>query len=167
MEENTVSIIISIVALLIAIYTFYQSKSGKKETHTKNDFNAIPLQLQAYERLVMLCERLSLPNLISRTNQPDLPVKEMQVLLLEHIKQEFEYNASQQIYVSAPAWEAVRNLKDQNMLTINQVAASLPPNAKAGDLNKKLLEIIMNEKEKSLHTVVMDVINFEAKKVMK
>ena len=87
-----------------------------------------PLQLQAYERLVMLAERISIPNLVSRANQQQgLSARQMQLLLLESIKQEFEYNTSQQIYVSPVAWDAVKNLKDQNMLIINQVGSTLPP----------------------------------------
>ena len=45
----------------------------------------------------MLAERIALPNLISRANQPGLTAKEMQLLLLENIKQEYEYNMTQQI----------------------------------------------------------------------
>jgi hypothetical protein len=114
----------------------------------------------------MLTERIALPNLISRVSQPQFSAKEMQIVLLENIKQEFEYNSSQQIYVSRVAWEAVRNLKDQNMITINQIANVLPPDARATDLNKQILEIILNQKEKDLHSLVLDTLNFEAKQIM-
>ncbi|MFX8071243.1 hypothetical protein ABTK88_19155, partial [Acinetobacter baumannii] len=73
------------------------------------------LQLQAYERLTLLVDRITLPNLISRLNNPDFSAQEMQVLLTQTIKQEFDYNITQQIYVSAESWEAVKNLKEQNM----------------------------------------------------
>ena len=89
------------------------------------------------------------------------------LLLLESIKQEFEYNTTQQIYVSPVAWEAVKNLKDQNMLIINQVAATLPPEASGLDLNKALLEFVMTQKKGALHTVVLEALNYEAKKMMK
>ena len=38
-----------------------------------------PLQLQAYERLVILTERVALPNIVSRANQPGLTAREMQL----------------------------------------------------------------------------------------
>jgi hypothetical protein len=166
MEDSPISLIISVVALLIAIISFFQSKKEKKRETPREFFYTTPLQLQAYERLVMLTERIALPNLISRVSQPQFTAKEMQLVLLENIKQEFEYNISQQIYVSRVAWEAVRNLKDQNMITINQVANVLSPDARANDLNKQLLEIILNQKEKDLHAVVLDTLNFEAKEIM-
>ena len=166
MNESTISIIISIVALAISIGSFIFSKGDKKEPKLEKDGTYVPLQLQAYERLVLLCERIAIPNLISRVSQPHFSAKEMQMLLIDSIKQEFEYNSSQQIYVSSVAWEAVRNLRDQSMLIINQVANILPPDAKASDLNKQLLEVIMNQKEAALHTIVLNALNFEAKKLM-
>lgn len=166
MEENSISLIISILALLIAILSYFLSKRTKKAERPNEFFNTMPLQLQAYERLVMLTERIALPNLISRVSQPQYTAKEMQMVLLDNIKQEFEYNSSQQIYVSRVAWEAVRNLKDQNMITINQIANVLPPDATATDLNKQLLEIILSQKEKDLHAFVLDTLNYEAKEIM-
>jgi hypothetical protein len=168
MNESIISIVISVIALVIALLAFYKKGEKKEEVVTPvNQYNSVPLQLQAYERLVLLTERLSLPNLISRISLPNATAKEMQVMLTENIKQEFEYNASQQIYVSQVAWEAVRNLRDQNMLIINQVANVLPPDATGSDLNKQLLEVIMQQNDAALHTIVLNAINFEAKKLMK
>src|SRR5581483_6830909 len=82
-----------------------------------------PLQLQAYERLILLVDRIDLPNLISRTSQACLSARDMQAVLTQTIRQEFEYNVTQQIYVTHESWEAVRNLKDQNLLIINQIAS--------------------------------------------
>jgi hypothetical protein len=167
MTETTLSIIISIAALLISIISFFLSKNKKQlPVPSTEKFNSIPLQLQAYERLTVLCERIAIPSLISRTNHPLATGKEMQALLIENIKQEFEYNASQQIYVSKVAWDAVRNLRDQSILIINQVANLLPADAKANDLNKQLLQVMMNHQDAALHTIVLDALSFEAKKLM-
>ena len=169
MDDNLISIIISSVALVIALGTFFllNQQRGQKTAANENNFNSRPLQLQAYERLVVLTERITLHNLISRANQPGLSAREMQMILLENIKQEYEYNASQQIYVSPVAWEAIRNLKDQNMLIINQVAAALPPEATGTDLNKILLDVMMKQQKGQLHTIVLEALNFEARKLMK
>ena len=168
MQETTISIIVAAVALLVALYSIYTA-SRQKATNpvVKDDFSSRPLQLQAYERLVLLCERISIPNLISRTNISQLSARDMQIILLENIKQEFEYNASQQIYVTPIAWESVRNLKDHSMLIINQVAGVMPPDARASDLNRQLLDVVMNQQEQPLHLAVLDTLSFEAKKLMK
>ena len=169
MEQVTVNFIVAIIALLVALYSFYlvndlRKKSARPETDAGS---SRPLQLQAYERLVMLAERISIPNLVSRANQPGLDSRQMQMLLIDSIKQEFEYNTTQQIYVSPTAWEAVKSLKDQNMLMINQVGSSMPKEATGIELNRRLLEFCMHSKKGGLHEVVMEALNFEAKKLMR
>ena len=170
MDQNMITLLMALVALLISFYCFYlinEQRKTSKHAADKDSFNTRPLQLQAYERLVMLAERIAIPNLVSRVNQPGLNAREMQLLLLESIKQECEYNATQQIYVSPVAWEAIKNLKDQNMLIINQVAASLPAEASGMDLNRMLLDFIMTQKKGALHGIVLEALNYEAKKIVK
>ncbi len=163
MEFSTISIIFSILATVIAILAFFKSDNKDKGTE---DFTTRPLQLQAYERLVLLCERIAMPNLISRVSQPGLSAREMQVFLIETIKQEYEYNASQQIYVSQKAWDAVRGLRDQNMLFINTMANTVPQDATARDLNRAIMEAMMREEKAAFHTYVTATLNAEAKKLM-
>lgn len=168
MEMTMVSLIVSTLALLIALGTFYfWNSERRKPKPEESTFTTRPLQLQAYERLVMLAERIAIPNLVSRANVGGMGAREMQLLLLESIKQEYEYNATQQIYVSPVAWSAVKNLKDQNMLIINQVAATLPPESTGLDLNRRLMEFMMSQKKGELHTIVLEALNYEAKKLMK
>jgi len=168
MDTNMVGLIVAILAMLISFYTFYLVNDRLKKTNPDPDsFTSRPLQLQAYERLVMLTERIGLPGLISRANQPGINARNMQILLVESIKQEFEYNATQQIYVSPVAWEAVKSLKDQNIYIINQVSSSLPAEATGLDLNKRLMEFSMTQKKGAMHEIVLEALNFEAKKLMR
>jgi hypothetical protein len=138
-------------------------KSAKPQTASVTPFQ---LQLQAYERLILLSERIALPNLVNRLNAQGLSSRDMQGLLTETIRQEFDHNITQQIYVSAEAWDAIKNLKEQNIFIVNQVASFLPPSASASDLNKNLLEMIMANPKASLHGVVAEVLSYEAKKVL-
>jgi hypothetical protein len=177
--DNTALILVSIgvlVVLLLLYYYFYQK--DKKALPAESKITPVAaamapaadtrqLQLQAYERLVILADRIAIPNLISRNNQPGLSKTDMQLLLTQTIRQEFDHNLSQQIYVSADAWEAVRNLKEQNMHLINQVASILPADANGLDLNKRLLEFVLSQPQGSLHTLVQEAVSGEAKKLMK
>ena len=114
MDTPTLSLILSTFAILLSFLVCYLWFTKKENKRSADDaYSTRPLQLQAYERLVILTERVALPNLVSRANQPGLSAREMQILMLESIKQEFEYNSSQQIYVSHVAWQAVNNLKEQ------------------------------------------------------
>lgn len=166
-------------ALLIALilggslaYIFWRERvRAEKEEKTKpapsQNINPLQLQLQAYERLILLTERIALPNLINRINQPGLAGKDMQMMLTHTIRQEFDHNVTQQLYVSNEAWDAVKNLKEQNIHIINQVASYLPPDVSGIELNKQLLEMIAQNPKMTLHSVVAEVLSFEAKKLMR
>ena len=170
MDQNMITLFVAVIALLVSLYAFYLvNEQRKKKVKETDGFTSRPLQLQAYERLVLLAERIAIPSIVSRANQQQqsLDARQMQIILLESIKQEYEYNTSQQIYVSPVAWEAVRNLKDQNMLIINQVAVTLPAGASGLDLNRRLMEFIMASKKGTLHEIVLEALNYEAKKLMR
>ncbi len=168
MDNQTLSLIFSAAALLISLVTFFLWNNNRQVKKIQEpSFSIRPLQLQAYERLVVLTERIALPNLVSRANQAGMSAKEMQLVLLESIKQEFEYNSSQQIYVSPVAWQALNNLKEQNMLIINQIAQTLPADARGIDLNKRIMEVILAQDKNALHNIVLDALNYEARKLMK
>jgi len=163
-------LLILIIVVFVAAGAFYLmfSKNGKENKFAlgEGSMATLQMQLQAYERLILLTDRIALPNLISRTNQQSASAKEMQQMLLQSIKEEFNHNITQQIYVSADAWTAIKNLKEQNMLIINQFANVLPPHATGLDLSKMLLEYLMNDKKGALHEVVGEVLSYEAKRLL-
>lgn len=169
MDALTVLFIVSMVVFIIGSFFVLWGKNKKtdKKPSTENASSlSHQMQLQAYERLTLLVDRIALPNLISRLNKSGLTAKEMQLILIQTIKQEFDYNITQQIYVSAAAWNAVKNLKDQTMLVINQYASTLPQEATSADLNKLLLEYLMNDTKGNLHELVSEAISYEARKLL-
>lgn len=135
--------------------------SGKSAVHSA----VLPLQLQAYERLVLLVERINPQHLISRVFQPNFMVVDMQILLVQTIKAEYDHNISQQIYVSAAAWEAVKTLKEQTIILINQIASQLPQDAPAMELNRQILETFLQTGE-SPAEITARIVNAEAKKII-
>jgi hypothetical protein len=176
MDTNEL-IIASVIATLLAGVLAYllwrqrkESKKGQKKDSREEDASHDPasrvLQLQAYERLILLTDRISIPNLIHRANQPGLNAREMQSLLAMSIRQEFEHNITQQIYVSPEAWDAVRNFKEQNLLIINQVASFMPAEAPGIELNKNLLDLLVQNPKVSLQNIVSEALAYEAKKLM-
>jgi hypothetical protein len=168
--ETLIYILVGAVCLVLgglAVNLAWERKVKNRKMFVSSDNSAnTQLQLQAYERLVVLVDRIALPNLISRVGQTDISAREMQLILTRNIREEFEYNISQQIFVSPDAWNSVKNLKEQNLLTINQLANILPPNASGLDLNKQLLQYLMNDRKGTLHEVVSEVLSYEAKKLL-
>jgi len=175
-NEFVIALIIALLLGAVLVYLFLkqrkQIKEPKKETREEIRDTGVAgpstraLQLQAYERLILLTDRIALPNLISRLNQPGLTARDMQGLLAQSIRQEFEHNITQQIYVSAEAWDAVRNYKEQNLLIVHQVGSFLPPEASGIELSKHLLDLLVQSPKASLQTVVSEALSYEAKKLM-
>ena len=164
MDLSVASLIVSGIAVVIALFALLRKPAPAPAGGEK--FDSTALRLQAYERLVLLTERIALPNLISRLNQPGISAAEMKLILTENIKQEFEYNSTQQLYVTPISWDAVRNLKEQNIMVVHQVASILPLDASAAELNKRILEVLMSQPNGALHEMVSQALNFEAKKLM-
>lgn len=158
------TVVIGLMIAGFAGYLFYlQRKNQRDEQQSKRA--SVSLQLQAYERLTLLTDRIALPNLISRLGNPDISASEMQYLLIKNIKDEFDYNISQQIYVSPEIWNAIRNLKENNLLIINRVGLSVPSIASAATLNRAILEYLMQDQKANLHEVVSEALSYEAKKL--
>lgn len=169
-SENTQLILIILVAILILgllAYVFFRPRTTAGEkTAAAPGPSTIPLQLQAYERLIILAERIGLRHLIGSFPTEGLSAREYQAMLVDAVKKEYEYNVSQQIYVAPKAWEAVQNLKEQNIFVVNQLASYIPQDATAKDLGKAIAEYLAGNEHASLQQIVMEALNFEAKKLM-
>ena len=102
-----------------------------------------PVKLQAYERVVLLLERISPESLIMRTAKPDMTAKQLHAALVSSVRNEYEHNLSQQIYMSNEAWEMVKNARGTVVRLINNVAAQLPQAATGEELSRLVLEEVM------------------------
>ena len=98
------------------------------------------LKLLAYERIILFIERMKPDSLIPRTLTPSLTGKEYQLALIGEIRREFEYNLSQQLYLSENAWTVTVNYKDNIITLINSASADCLPTDTAADLARKILE---------------------------
>ncbi len=166
MDSSTLLSIVfglAIVAFLVYILVI-QPKKNEPIPNSQKQHS--PLQLQAYERLLLLVDRIALPNIISRTPSEGLSARDMQYVLTKNIREEFDYNVTQQIYVTPESWNAIKNLKEKNILYINQVAQELPSDAIGMDLQKILLTFLVNEPKANLHELVSEALSFEAKKYL-
>ena len=90
---------------------------------------AAPIRLQAYERMALFLERISPESLILRCYQPGMDTHLLQGVLTKNIRDEWEHNLSQQIYLSGEAWTRIREAKEEVLGMVNSSAVSLPAGA--------------------------------------
>jgi hypothetical protein len=115
------------------------------EFRVKNSGKVTPVRLQAYERLALVLERISPQSLLMRVSPHELTTSDYQQLLLSNIRQEFEHNLSQQIYVSPMLWETIRSARENLIGIINRSAEEVGSNSSALSLSKKIIENYIEE----------------------
>jgi len=89
------------------------------------------LRMQAYERLMLFCERIDVPALLMRLNNEDITASQLKNVLLISIQKEYEHNLTQQAYISGQLWDMVTFLKDKTIDVIGAVYAAGPSDDKS------------------------------------
>lgn len=112
---------------------FYEMKKESAKALT-------PVKLTAYERLALFLERMKPESLLIRTQAPNMTVHELHIVLLNTIREEFEHNVTQQIYVGNDVWLLTRNAKDSLIQLINTIASDMPDDVPALELSKMIIE---------------------------
>ncbi len=120
---------------------FYRYEEKKQLLIAKADLkkHALPIRLQAYERLALFLERISPAKLVQNIKPASDDKNQYELSLIFQIESEYEHNLSQQIYVSNQCWEMITTSKNATMLFIKQTSEN--DNIKtAYDLQKALIE---------------------------
>lgn len=135
----------SLIVGLIAYYFFKEhtkNEDGRRRFLLKKDMqvSAMPLRLQAYERLALFLERISPNKLMVRVYPISSNKEDYENLLIQNIEQEMEHNLAQQIYVSEKCWSIVTAAKNATIQLIRK--ASL---LEKTDTANKLREVVLTE----------------------
>ncbi|MBU6325129.1 MAG: hypothetical protein KJS92_06535, partial [Bacteroidetes bacterium] len=138
-------------SLVVFLTASYLMKIQSRETLQKmamesrklNQNLITPVRLQAYERMVLFLERISPNQLIINLNQPNMSAHALRADMLTTVNQEFAYNVSQQVYISAQAWNVIKVVKEQVIQMINAHYELMPEHAMAPDLSRAIIETLM------------------------
>jgi hypothetical protein len=148
------------VLLLIWFWITNRKKPVKGPSKAEETKIILPLRLQAAERLILYLERITPQNLILRLNHPEMAATEFQTLLVKTIREEFEYNLSQQLYISAHSWELIKSAKEETISLINRAAGSLPQGAASAELIRMIFDLSM-EKNRQAAENAIDILKKE------
>ncbi len=128
-----------------------QFKEGKKD-ETRKEITS--LRFQAYERIVLFLERISPSNMVLRVSQPGMSKEMLQAELLRTVREEYEHNLAQQIYMSDKAWELVKNAKEEVLSDINTAAAKMTDKNTAADYGQQVISMHLEKKSKAYDTAL-------------
>ncbi len=163
---------LTISGLLVVMAAFYiarpylerfekQQLIGLKQTFTKE---TLPLRLQAYERLVLLIDRINPANILVRLNDQGLSAGELHYLVLTEIRNEYQHNITQQLYVSIVSWDITKRVKNDTVLLMNSALKAIPAEASALAFGKLVLEQI-SRMERDPYEVAAALIRDEAEQL--
>ena len=119
------------VAALILLFRLIRMKdsefrnNGKMELKRQSLKIIMPLKVQAYERFLLYLERVQLPQLVKRVYVPGMEKGTFHLQLLQNVREEFEHNLAQQLYVAGTTWSAVMNAKEELVNQINETFEQL------------------------------------------
>lgn len=99
----------------------------------------LPLRLQAYERIMLFMERINPDNMLVRLNAANYTAAELHSIIISEVRNEYQHNITQQIYVTSRAWGVAKRVKEDTLNLIGTAVKSLPENASGLDLGKTIL----------------------------
>ena len=143
-------------AMYLTITAFLKTQFEEKQLDQKRKQIEItlPIRLQAYERMCLFLERISPNNLLIRLNGSATHALEFQQILLREVREEFNHNLSQQVYMSIEVWEDIRAAQQEVITLINQAAADIPAEASPLELSKKIFgKIIQDNRNPTAHAL--------------
>ena len=102
-------------------------------TNQKSESFNLDLRMQAYERLTIFLSRIDPWRLLTLINISEKNIKKIEHTLIQIIISEFEYNLSQQVYVSDDLWELIESSKNKTVDLVLLVNSKLKTNANGND----------------------------------
>lgn len=143
----TIPSVVVLVAMYLMFKQYFQHQTQIRVMDSRKERAQItlPLRLQAFERLILLCERIDLADLVLRLKTPGTSSNALRSALLLAIQQEYEHNLTQQLYVSEELWSILLAAKDKTMDLIAMAAVGLEPGANADDYASQLMNIASQE----------------------
>ena len=151
-EDNLVQLFFYLLpALLVGALAFYffnlftrnEEQRRRFLLQKENQKQALPIRLQAYERMTLFLERITPSNLLIRVSGSGQTATDYHRMLINDIRNEYNHNLSQQIYMTEQTWERIQSAKENVVTLINRSFHEMSDKSKGTELAKRILETII------------------------
>lgn len=156
---NIITVILFLLIFAVAAYFIYsltkqyfnnQHQARLVDLQQQRAQPTLPLRLQACERLILFCERISIPNLVSRLRTEGASVNDLRMAMIIAIQQEFEHNITQQLYVSENLWNIIILARNNTADIVNMVAQKLDTQSDSSLLVNALFTFLNEQSSDSI-----------------
>ncbi|MGF7138974.1 DUF7935 family protein [Roseimarinus sediminis] len=169
--EQSIALLFPLIIVFLFVYYMLKSffdqfeKQRKQERLLKFSEETLPIRLQAYERLSLFMERIKPESMIMRKAKSGMSTRDLQQALLENIREEYEHNLSQQIYISAECWSMIGAARQSIMQLISSTADEYPPDSPYMEYATDLLESYASASDDPL-TLALNFLQKEVREIM-
>jgi hypothetical protein len=135
-------------AVLLTTIFFLRREGSKEVMNMKAELKKqrqeyfLPSRVEAYQRAVLLMERIHPNSLVMRLHNPGLPAKALQADFLKAIREEYDHNVAQQLFISPQGWQMVKNSKEETIKIINIAGNQMLATSNGMDLSAKIFELV-------------------------
>ena len=148
--KTTVPALIVFLTVYYLIKQFFKSQTelthlkvvSEQGDSTKN------IKLQAFERLMLYCDRMDIVNMAMRLNTTDMTSEQLMQAMLISVQKEYEHNVAQQIYVSDTLWQVISQAKSSTVQLISSAFQTVSKTSSSRDLleaiSKKMEAVQLN-----------------------
>lgn len=132
-------LVLGAVAFVLREQNNRKEAADRYRIYQKTFAHIVPLRLQAYERLVIYMERITPENLVTRVETGGKTARIFQMQLIAEVREEYAHNIAQQLYIKKDTWNEIFRSKEQVVALVNHSAKTLPPDAPALELARRIL----------------------------
>jgi len=157
--------VVAAVYVILKQYFENQQKSNESEWKEKRTKAYFPMQVQAYERLILFLERMHPERIVFRLNKPGMSARQLQNEIFKTIRDEFDHNLTQQLYMSVKAWELVKSAKADTLEIVKVAAEQVDKNADSFAFSAAILETVSKLK-RAPSDIAVDYLKAEFRKKM-
>ncbi len=149
MNDTLILILVAVLPSIVVFLTSYfviknfigERSNERLHAIRKDDHRQVlPLRLQAYERLVLFLERISPGALVLRVHKSNMSSRMLHGEVIATIREEFEHNVTQQIYVSDKAWAKVKQAKEETIRLMNLSYEQTGDNPSGTEFSQRVFE---------------------------
>tara|TARA_R100001369_G_scaffold22674_1_gene41280 strand:- start:36524 stop:37045 length:522 start_codon:yes stop_codon:yes gene_type:complete len=143
------NILPAVIVGLISFYFFQMHTTNEEKRRLfslrqENQKIALPIKLQAFERMALFLERISIGKLLLRVKPKNNDLEGYENLLVQTIDQEFDHNLAQQIYLTSECWNVIKTSKNATIGIIRRTAKQEGV-TNADELRQQILNALMDQ----------------------
>jgi hypothetical protein len=146
-------LVVTSAALVYVVYLFLKKQGEKELIYLQGELKKqrqeyfLPTRLEAYQRAILLMERIHPNSLVMRLHNPGLPARALQMEFIKSIREEYDHNVAQQLFISPDGWQMIKNSKEDIIKLINAAGEQMSPTSNGLDLSSKIFEMLAQLKQ--------------------